>query len=704
MGELFDALVVDLPPRVRAALVDGSEGVPLYAVETVRALLDRGLVVEDGGRRRLAPGVDAARLADIGAPTSLQMLIASRLDVLPPRLRELVQYASVLGNSFTLEGLSAVSGRPPQGVADEVEELATRDLIKRVADRFSPDFGRYAFVQAMVRQVAYRTQSRQARLTRHLAAAAYLQTQAEASGELVAVVAQHLSDARGLLPADDPRASALTEDLVRWLERSGQRAMSLGVPEEAMSFYTQALTHAGSGAGRARLTVLAARAALDAGHADRAITLARGIRDDDAPDLRAQAATIRGDALRRLGRPAEALKEFAPFLERSEELPPGTASALLRLAARAHAELGDIEAGRPLAEGALRRAEEAGEPALIGWALSDNAALMLFTDLRRIAAAVLDESIRYCEAHHATGPLMAVLINRGMCSVTSDLREAQRYYDRALEQSRAAADAWSLWLTVTALGVVQTMTGQWSGDTAIEESAWLYDSVREEIPVGAVLAEAAEALRAWARGEPPDVLTPFDEQLVEDARRDMAQEMALVRLVHARTTGKLAAEALDLAARTAALQYEYGGTVEWYPFLWATAVDWLLEAGTPSDLAAARRAIAVVDEAAGPLEPAAAAQLPRLRAVLALRDRSVAFDGAAVERDLREAITALEAYGAVPARARAQLELGRWLTESGRPAEAAPLLTAARDTFVELVTPAHVAEVDAVLGRLPRTA
>ena len=228
-------------------------------------MLDRGLLVDDGSGRRLAPGVDAATLSDLGAPTSLHMLIASRLDALPVELRELVQYASVLGNAFTLEGLSAVSGRPLAEVADGVEGLAARDLVTRVADRFSPDFGRYAFVQALARQVAYRTQSRPARLTRHLAAARYLQTQAESSGELVAVVAQHLSDARGLMQADDPRTAALTDELVGWLERSGQRARSLGVPEEALSFFGQALAHAPDGEARARLTVLAAGAAMDAG-------------------------------------------------------------------------------------------------------------------------------------------------------------------------------------------------------------------------------------------------------------------------------------------------------------------------------------------------------------------------------------------------------------------------------------------------------
>jgi hypothetical protein len=129
-------------------------------------------------------------------------------------------------------------------------------------------------------------------------------------------------------------------------------------------------------------------------------------------------------------------------------------------------------------------------------------------------------------------------------------------------------------------------------------------------------------------------------------------------------------------------------------------VDWLVEAGTAEDLAAARRAVEIVDEAPGLREPALAAQLPRLRATLALADPATATDEAAVERDLREAIDALEAYGAVPDRARAQLVLGRWLADSGRPAEAAPLLAAARATFAELGMVVEQAESgDAALSR-----
>ena len=50
MAELLDGLVPGLPEELAAEIRARSEGVPLYAVETVRMLLDRGLVEQEGSR------------------------------------------------------------------------------------------------------------------------------------------------------------------------------------------------------------------------------------------------------------------------------------------------------------------------------------------------------------------------------------------------------------------------------------------------------------------------------------------------------------------------------------------------------------------------------------------------------------------------------------------------------------------------------
>ncbi|HEX6867880.1 MAG TPA: adenylate/guanylate cyclase domain-containing protein, partial [Candidatus Limnocylindrales bacterium] len=97
MRLLLGGLVRGLPEHAMRAIVERAEGVPLYAVETLRMLIDRGVLqpTEDGDRFTLA--VD---LPELDVPTTLQALIASRLDTLAAEDRALLMDASVLGLSF----------------------------------------------------------------------------------------------------------------------------------------------------------------------------------------------------------------------------------------------------------------------------------------------------------------------------------------------------------------------------------------------------------------------------------------------------------------------------------------------------------------------------------------------------------------------------------------------------------------------------
>jgi class 3 adenylate cyclase len=107
MSALVDGLVKGLTPETRAMLVSRAEGIPLFAVETIRALIDRDAVLPRDGRYVAAPEVDAS-LDVLGAPASLQALVAARLDALDPMERRVVADASVLGHTFTRDGLAAI--------------------------------------------------------------------------------------------------------------------------------------------------------------------------------------------------------------------------------------------------------------------------------------------------------------------------------------------------------------------------------------------------------------------------------------------------------------------------------------------------------------------------------------------------------------------------------------------------------------------
>ena len=80
-----------------------AEGVPLYAVETVRMLLDRGFLVEEGSAYRLVRPIDHEAV-----PETLHALIAARLDGLSALERRVVQDASVLGKTFPRAAIARV--------------------------------------------------------------------------------------------------------------------------------------------------------------------------------------------------------------------------------------------------------------------------------------------------------------------------------------------------------------------------------------------------------------------------------------------------------------------------------------------------------------------------------------------------------------------------------------------------------------------
>src|SRR5207302_5366685 len=112
MHELIAGLIPGLPEEVERRILDRAQGVPLYAVETVRMLLDRGLLAEEGSVYRPTGPIE-----DLDVPETLQALIASRLDGLPAEERALLQDAAVVGKTFSVPALAAVTGQAEPALA-----------------------------------------------------------------------------------------------------------------------------------------------------------------------------------------------------------------------------------------------------------------------------------------------------------------------------------------------------------------------------------------------------------------------------------------------------------------------------------------------------------------------------------------------------------------------------------------------------------
>jgi predicted ATPase len=133
MDGLIDALVPDMPQTARAAIAGQAEGIPLFAVETVRSLVDRDIVVPRDGVYRLVGDLGA-----LSVPDGLRALLAARLDALDPDLRSLVAEAAVLGSTFSADSLVAVSAQDEESVRSGLAELLRREVLSITADRLSP--------------------------------------------------------------------------------------------------------------------------------------------------------------------------------------------------------------------------------------------------------------------------------------------------------------------------------------------------------------------------------------------------------------------------------------------------------------------------------------------------------------------------------------------------------------------------------------
>ena len=267
MLELLAGLVPGLPDELRDRILARAEGIPLYAVETVRMLLDRGLLVRDGAAYHLTGTVDALEV-----PETLHALLAARLDGLSSEERRALQDAAVLGKTFTGGALAAVSGIDESALEPLLAALVRKEVLGVQADQRSPERGQYGFLQDLVRHVAYETLSRRDRRERHLAAAAYLHASVADDDEIAEVVAAHYLAAYHAV-ADAEDAALLKEKALQALVAAGRRARSLAAAAEARRYYEQAAELTNEPLERAQLLADAGDAAGAAGARDDAVPL-----------------------------------------------------------------------------------------------------------------------------------------------------------------------------------------------------------------------------------------------------------------------------------------------------------------------------------------------------------------------------------------------------------------------------------------------
>jgi tetratricopeptide (TPR) repeat protein len=405
MDQLVDALVPGMPPAARAAVTAQAQGIPLFAVETVRSLIDRDVVQPIEGVYRLVGDV-----GELAVPDSLHALLAARLDALDPGVRRLVADAAVLGTTFPGEALIAISGQDEAIVRAALDELVSREVLTVSADPLSPEKGSYGFAQNMLRQVAYDTLSRRDRKTGHLKVAAHLCDAFAGDGEEVAdVIAQHYLDALHAIPGD-PDAAQIRSRAITALVRAAERATRTGAPARAAASYAAAAELSSPDTGQATagspgrepaagvLWERAADAAVDGGDYAAAIEYAGRARGHYAEQGQTRAAAraraITGQALRLWGRHAEAREQLIAAVEVLRADPDADTVRALNDLVGVEVSAGSADADRLSTEALMLGQALDVAPRRLCNLLTTRGIYLIFADRRTEASAYLRESAR----------------------------------------------------------------------------------------------------------------------------------------------------------------------------------------------------------------------------------------------------------------------------------------------------------------------
>jgi len=676
MEKLLDGLVPGLPDPVRQAILDRAEGVPLYAMETVRMLLDRGLLIEEESSYRPAGPIE-----DLAVPETLHALIAARLDGLPPEERALLQDASVIGKTFSVAAVAAVSGRDEASLESNLASLVRKEVLGVQADPRSPERGQYVFLQDLVRRVAYETLSKRDRKARHLAMAEFFEQQwAGEEQEIAEVLASHYLEAHRAAP-DAPDAADIKARAREALIRAGARSESLAARRAALHYFEEAVDLTDEEAQRAELLTRAGNMAMDAGLIergrqlyDRAIAIAQSLGDEVLEARieirRAFMATADGlleDSLARMVHAHDILSKYPPGFDLAE-----AAAEVARLSFF----MGQTDRALEFVERALVVAEQLFLPEILSMALNTKSLIVRTQGRPQEGLALLRHALHLALKHDLAGAAMraynnlaSVLDNEGAYEEMQDLTE------RGLALARK-----------------------------VGHQGWEAKFLSGRVPLLVFLGRWDEALQA-------DV----EAAQVPDASKlaAMAMERAILGLVHAvrgdfeAAEGYLFRETLEasddvqavgtLGTAEAMLNFYAGryeeaitsaqqsiGTREQTGIVGAVEVSYALAGSAALEMGDLERGRDLLEEMErvpqGERSPYLKAEIARLRARLAAADG----DGTVAKAGFEEAIAGFRMIGLRFHIGMVLAEYGQWLEGEGRADEAAPVLAEAREIFENL--------------------
>jgi class 3 adenylate cyclase/tetratricopeptide (TPR) repeat protein len=229
----------ELAVDARTRIAELAEGNPLFVEETLRMLVDDGVLLpqEEGW-------AVTGDLTGISIPLTIQALLTARLDRLEPEERTVIERASVIGRVFWW---GAVSELAPAELAPTVsrtlQSLARKELIRPDHSEIREEDA-FRFAHILVRDAAYRGIPKAVRAELHERLVDWIEAKAGAElGQYEEIVGYHLEQAHRsqleLAPAT-PRVDALGRRAAGRLGSAARRAFARGDMPAAVNLFSRA--------------------------------------------------------------------------------------------------------------------------------------------------------------------------------------------------------------------------------------------------------------------------------------------------------------------------------------------------------------------------------------------------------------------------------------------------------------------------------
>ncbi len=221
---LLQALLGDDPSLapLKQHLIARTAGNPFFLEESVRTLVETGVLMGEPGAYRLAQV-----LPTIQVPATVQAVLAARIDRLPPEEKRLLQTAAVVGTEVPLPLLQTIADVPEATLHRSLVHLQAAEFLYET--RLFPE-QEYTFKHALTHEVAYGSLLLERRRALHARIVEALETLApERGAEQVERLAHHAL--RG----------EVWDKAVTYCQQVGIRANTRAAFHEAVAAFEQAL-------------------------------------------------------------------------------------------------------------------------------------------------------------------------------------------------------------------------------------------------------------------------------------------------------------------------------------------------------------------------------------------------------------------------------------------------------------------------------